>query len=163
MHAYCLFWKMPISEWKRRGFKDKNYYPRAEISRHICFTQQFKNTFRRQQHLNLNFTPPSTLRMPPLPFREIVPVGQVWIRMLSKSNPPALLQRWNLISFLILFNFDLLSLISLKNWVGLVKNIHKGKTRIFPRSNISCSQNWKRKWGKWFCVEGELLSINTRS
>ena len=76
--------------------------------------------------------------------------------MLSKSNPPALLQRWNLISFLILFNFDLLSLNTLKNWVGLVKNIHKGKNRIFPRSNISCSQNWKRKWGKWFCVEGEI-------
>ena len=52
--------------------------------------------------------------------------------MLSKSNPPALLQKRNLISFLILFNFDLLSLITLRNWVGLVKNIHKGKNRIFP-------------------------------
>ena len=42
---------------------------RAEISRHICFTQQFKNTFRRQQPLDLSFTPPTTLRMPPPPFR----------------------------------------------------------------------------------------------
>ena len=38
-------------------------------SHYICFTQQFKNTFRRQQPLDLNFTPPSTLRMPPLPFQ----------------------------------------------------------------------------------------------
>ena len=132
MPAYCLFWKMPTSEWKRRGFKEKNYYPHAEIPRNICFTQQFENTLRRQQPQIWILR----LRQPweclPYPFREIVPVGQVWIRMLSKSNPPALLQRWNLISFLILFNFDLFSLISLKNWVGLVKNIHKGKNRIFP-------------------------------